>query len=323
LNDRPTSQEIIDVQLQFGLPDPALVEKDWFVVRALAAIVAADKGPFQLVFQGGTALSRAHRVIERMSEDVDIKIVSEGPPPRRALRRLRESITVELLNAGFKFDPKNEEQRYSNRESRYTCYRLPYEPLVAGQGALRPEIKIETAAFAARRAPVERPVISFIAEAFKRPPEVPAIACAAIVETAAEKFVALTRRAGAELAGVQRDRDSTLVRHIYDLHAIRGHYDPAEVAILAREVMQDDAKTRGNEFPAYRDDPLAETLRAVELIAADSGFAANYAAFRRNMVYGEGPEFAMAIVTLRSLANEVGNEERSARMQDRAQAGGS
>jgi hypothetical protein len=62
LNDRPTSQEIIDVQLQFGLPDPALVEKDWFVVRAVAAITAADKGQLQLVFQGGTALSRAHRV---------------------------------------------------------------------------------------------------------------------------------------------------------------------------------------------------------------------------------------------------------------------
>jgi predicted nucleotidyltransferase component of viral defense system len=87
LNDRPTLQELREVQRLFGLPEPALVEKDWLVVRALAAISNADKGPFQLVFQGGTALSRAHRVIERMSEDIDIKIVSEGPPPRPALRR--------------------------------------------------------------------------------------------------------------------------------------------------------------------------------------------------------------------------------------------
>lgn len=302
MNDRPTLQELQEVQQQFGLPDPALVEKDWFVVRALAAIAAADKGPFQLVFQGGTALSRAHRVIERMSEDVDIKIVSEGPPPRPALRRLRESITTELLKAGFKFDPKNTEHRKSNYESRYTLYRLPYEALAAGQGALRPEIQIETAAFAARRPPIELPVISFIAEAYKRPPEVPAFACAAIVETAAEKFVALTRRAGAELAGVQRTRDPTLVRHIYDLHVIRDHYDFAEVAALAREVMQSDADTRGHEFPAYGDNPLAETLRAVAGIAADPGFAASYATFQRNMVYGEGPEFDAATATLKTLA---------------------
>jgi hypothetical protein len=41
LNDRPTLQELIEVQRRFGLPDPALAEKDWLVVTALAAIVAA------------------------------------------------------------------------------------------------------------------------------------------------------------------------------------------------------------------------------------------------------------------------------------------
>jgi hypothetical protein len=302
LSDRPALEDLIEVRRQFKLPHEALVEKDWHVVRALAAIVAADKGPFQLVFQGGTALSRAHRLIERMSEDIDIKIISEGPPPRPALRRLRESITGELHKAGFAFDPRNPDHLKSNYESRYTLYRLPYEPIAAGQGTLRPEIQIETSVWPMRRPPVERPVISFVAEAFKRPPEVPAIACAAIVETAAEKFVGLTRRGGAELAGVQRDRDPTLVRHIYDLHVIRDHYDAADVAVLAREIMLADAETYGHQFPAYRDDPLAETLRAVEGIAADRDFVASYATFRRDMVYGEGPNFEAAIATLKSLA---------------------
>jgi predicted nucleotidyltransferase component of viral defense system len=302
LSDRPTHEDLIEVRRQFRLPHEALVEKDWLVVRALAAIAAADKGPFQLVFQGGTALSRAHRVIERMSEDIDIKIVSEGPPPRPALRRLRETITGELHKAGFTFDPKNPDHLKSNYESRYTLYRLPYEPMAAGQGTLRPEIQIETSVWPMRRPPIELSVISFVAEAFKRPPEVAAIACAAIVETAAEKFVGVTRRAGAELAGVQRDRDPTLVRHIYDLHVIREHYDAADVAVLAREIMQADAETYGHQFPAYRDDPLAETLRAVAGIAADRDFAASYATFRRDMVYGEGPDFGTAIATLKTMA---------------------
>jgi predicted nucleotidyltransferase component of viral defense system len=291
------------VQWQFGLPDPALVEKDWLVVRALAAITAADKGPFQLVFQGGTALSRAHRVIELMSEDIDIKIVSEGPPPPQALRRLRKSITAELLKAGFEFDPKNSEHLkpiYS--KSRYTRYQLPYKAIAAGQGALRPEIQIETSVWPMRRPPIELPVISFVAEAFKRPSEVPAIACAAIVETAAEKFVALTRRAGAELADVQRERDPTLVRHIYDLHAIREHYDPADVIALVREIMPSDADMYGHQFPAYRADPLAETLRAVDAIAADADFVSGYANFQRDMVYGQTADFERAIATLKSLA---------------------
>jgi hypothetical protein len=119
------------------------------------------KSPFQLVFQGGTALSRAHRVIERLSEDIVIKIVSTGLPPRPAQRRLRENITGELLKAGFVFDPNNSEQRKSNYESRYTLYQLPYEPIAAGQGVLRPEIQIETSVWPMRRLPIELPVISF------------------------------------------------------------------------------------------------------------------------------------------------------------------
>jgi hypothetical protein len=273
LSDRPTFQDLVEARRHFKLPHEALVEKDWFVVRALAAISTADKGVFQLVFQGGTALSRAHRVIERMSEDIDIKIVSEGPPSRGALRRLRESITAELHNAGFTFDPKNPEHVKSNYESRYTRYQLPYDPIAAGQGSLRPELQIQTSVWALRRPPVERPVMSFVAEAFDRAPEVPAIPCAAIAETAAEKFVALTRRAGAVLAGLQRERDPTLVRHIYDLHVIRAHYELVDVAALTPAIMQSDAETYGGQFPAYRDNPLEETLRAVAGIATDAAFA--------------------------------------------------
>jgi hypothetical protein len=60
-----------------------------------------------------------------------------------------------------------------------------------------------------------------MAEGLGEPAEVDSTECASIPETAGEKLVALTRRAGAELAGVRDKRDPTLVRHIYDLHVIR------------------------------------------------------------------------------------------------------
>jgi len=120
-----------------------------------------------------------------MSEDLDLKIVSDGPPPRTALRRLRESVTAKLIDAGFEFHPDNPDHRKSNFENRYTLCRLPYEAIAVGQGPLRPEIKIETSAWPLRRPPAPKPVRSFIAEGFDRPAEVPEIACVAIVETAA------------------------------------------------------------------------------------------------------------------------------------------
>ena len=252
MRDKPSLQDLLEVQREFNLPSPVLVEKDWYVVTALAAIQTADLKPFRLVFGGGTALSRAHRLIRRMSEDIDLKIVSDKPRTRSELRKLRDIVTSALLHAGFQFDPENPAHRNSGNESRYTIYRLPYTPQVTGEGALRPEIKIETAVWPLRLPSVDRSVTSFWAEAFKQPPEAPSIPCVAIVETIAEKFVALTRRAGAELADAGGPRDKALVRHVYDLHVVRSHYDPAEVLALAREIMHDDVEAYGHQFPAYR-----------------------------------------------------------------------
>jgi hypothetical protein len=41
LSDKPSLQDFLEVQKHFELPSPALVEKDWYVVKALAAINAA------------------------------------------------------------------------------------------------------------------------------------------------------------------------------------------------------------------------------------------------------------------------------------------
>ncbi len=299
----PSLQELLEVQQHFNLPSPILVEKDWYVVRALSAINSADVGPFRLVFSGGTALSRAHRLIHRMSEDIDLKIVSDRPCSRPELRTLRETVTNALLGAGFVFEPANPAHRESGNASRYTVYHLPYEPRAAGGGALRPEIKIETAVWPLRLPSVECSVSSFLAEAFNKPPEVPSIACVALVETIAEKFVALTRRLGTELAVADRPRDNTLPRHLYDLHVLRPHYDADRVIVLAREIMLADVEAYGHQFPAYRDDPVAETVRAVRGLPTDEFFAQCYATFLRDMVYGEAPDFPTALATLSALAD--------------------
>jgi hypothetical protein len=93
LSDKLSLQDLLEVQKHFGLPNPALVEKDWYVVKAIAAIAAIDTSPFQLVFNGGTALGRAYRLIGRMSEDIDLKIISTGPPRARHI----ESFVTLLL----------------------------------------------------------------------------------------------------------------------------------------------------------------------------------------------------------------------------------
>jgi Nucleotidyl transferase AbiEii toxin, Type IV TA system len=175
-----------------------------------------------------------------------ILIIATEKQPRSVYRQLREQITQALLAAGFEFDPKNAAHRLVMYESTYTLFQLPYAPLVERDAVLRPEIQIEISTWPQRRPSIHRAVCSFVAEAFKRPAEIGAIACADLAENAAEKFVALTRRAGAQLAGLRQKRDPTLVRHICDLHMLGTHVDQADVASLSHEVMVGDAETRGD-----------------------------------------------------------------------------
>lgn len=71
--------EVRAAQEHFGFLRPALIEKDWHILRAMRAVISVDAAPFQLVFAGGTCLARAHKVIRRMSEDVDFKIAPSIP----------------------------------------------------------------------------------------------------------------------------------------------------------------------------------------------------------------------------------------------------
>lgn len=292
----------------FGLVGTAPVEKDFHVVRAIAALASIDAAPFTLVFGGGTALARAHKIIRRMSEDVDFKIVPRPATVSRSILRqqlgtLRARVTDALLAAGFAFDPTDPACTRSRNENRYTIWHLPYDSIGGAGEGLRPTILIETT-YATLRLPSSlKPVSSFVAEAFGRAPEVPAIACVSLAETAAEKLVSLTRRTAMDLAGLSRDADPALVRHIYDLHTMRDLIDTDEVARLARDIATADAAEFRNQYLAYVADIAGETTKALDALRTAPVYRARYADFVGAMVYGEQTEFDDAMATITALAS--------------------
>ena len=221
---------------------------------------------------------------------------------RQQLGALRARVTEALLAAGFTFDPADPACTRSRNENRYTIWHLPYDsPGGAGEG-LRPTILIETT-YAALRLPSSlKPVSSFVAEAFGRAPEVPAIACVSLAETAAEKLVSLTRRTSMDIAGLSHDPDPALVRHIYDLHTMRDLIDPDEVARLARDIAATDAAEFRNQYPAYANDIVGETKKALDALRTAPVYRARYAGFVGGMVYGEQTEFDDAMATVTAMA---------------------
>jgi len=307
LNDE-AQRELREVQALFRLPSVGLVEKDVHVVRAIRAVMLVDAAPFTLIFGGGTALARAHKLVRRMSEDVDFKIVLQPLVTvsrnglRRELGRLGDKVTQALQGAGFTFDPADKASLRSQNENRYTVWQLPYDSGGgAGQG-LRPTIQIELTYSQLRLPPVTLPVSSFVAEAYGRPPEITALACVSVTQTAAEKLVSLTRRTAMEIAGLSRDIDLALIRHVYDLHMMRGQIDFDQAAALAGEIARTDAAEFRNQYPAYADDLAGETRKALDALRTDPMHARRYVDFIAAMVYGEQIAYSDAMSTVAALA---------------------
>ena len=58
---------------QMGIP-AVYVEKDYWVTYALSVLFNSVIGK-DIVFKGGTALSKCHHIIERFSEDIDLVVL--------------------------------------------------------------------------------------------------------------------------------------------------------------------------------------------------------------------------------------------------------
>lgn len=71
--DRPDFEATIDAAGDRLGVDPAIVEKDYWVSQILGAL--ARDFPSDLVFKGGTSLSKGYGLIHRFSEDVDLLVV--------------------------------------------------------------------------------------------------------------------------------------------------------------------------------------------------------------------------------------------------------
>ena len=75
--------ELIDAlvaEADIGDITAGLLEKDEHLTAALQAVFGLSFEHASLVFCGGTSLSKAHSLIERMSEDADIKLCCHQTP---------------------------------------------------------------------------------------------------------------------------------------------------------------------------------------------------------------------------------------------------
>lgn len=134
MNTIPDKALIEEVALVKGVSE-AFIEKDWYATQVIRLLSEKPQQDFILVFTGGTALSKAHRLIHRFSEDIDFRVLApaldgkNNSQVRKTMSGFKKSV-VELLNTGLLI-PSKPRLRITTATSSWIWATLP--------GSLRPK----------------------------------------------------------------------------------------------------------------------------------------------------------------------------------------
>ncbi len=131
-------QTILRTAHAFGV-EASIVEKDYYVTLFLERIVQTQP---DIIFKGGTSLSKCYKLINRFSEDIDLNIDTQTKPTEGQRRKLKEHIVSVVDDLGFTLT--NPEDVRSRRD--YNRYIIDY-PSVFSAPYLKEHLIVETAVY--------------------------------------------------------------------------------------------------------------------------------------------------------------------------------
>lgn len=309
------SSLFVDVADSIGLGNPAIVEKDYFVVQLLKLISTLEFPYHSAVFSGGTALSKSSIKTYRMSEDIDIKLTPnaalEALGSRNAKRNIRKGIKENIKLAIENSSHFSIENRPVTRdEGRYCCFDIRYPQAHQQAPCLRPFIKLEFIESDSLDAPEFRPIQSLYAKSLQSTAELETMACASILETQAEKLLSMLRRTASLARSADRDDDKALIRHVYDTHLIQTTQasDIESLATLMKNAIRIDVARYGNQHHEFAQTPINELRFGLNQLKTQEKHADRYNLYVSPMVYADSPvTWHDAFATFEALANNVLN----------------
>lgn len=278
-----------------GIESAAIVEKDHYIVELLSLLKPLSFDTHQLVFAGGTALAKSGVALNRMSEDVDIKLVPTAAflALSRTRRKLARKAVIQAITDAitvsntFSFDHNN--PKVTRDEARYNDIPVRYPQGLTQAPCLRPFIKLEMVESDLLEPPTLQDIHSLITMLTKKPAVVQAFPCVTIASTQAEKLVAMLRRTAAVSRDVERVDDTSLVRHIYDTWCIinTGSVNMLQLTAFVERVINLDIQRYGNQYPQFCNSAVTELKMGLDELENNPIHQRRYEQFVTPMVFGK------------------------------------
>jgi hypothetical protein len=306
-----------------GIGQVAIVEKDFWVCWALKQLFEHPTLSKQLIFKGGTSLSKVYGLIDRFSEDIDLvldwRVVCETEDPMGERSRTKQRELNEALNEkactyiAETMLPLLEEalgtlcklEVIPDEKDQGHVVRVEY-PKTMDPGGLLPYIQLETGPLASWLPHSEHTITPYAAEAFPDLFEDPLCMVRAIdaERTFWEKATILHHEA-------HRPEDSAVParysRHYYDL-SLMAVDKPLKAATLDNlDLLQNVVLFKNKFYPrgwANYDTAKPGTLKLVPQNHVLSAMRADYAAMQ-DMIFGRRPSFDEMIASLTALEDEI------------------
>ena len=138
-NDKAVFEQVVlKVAEETGV-EPGIIEKDYYVTLFLKRLTRIQP---DIIFKGGTSLSKCYKVIKRFSEDIDLSVDAHIRPTEGKRKELKENIVSVIDEFGFTLDNALDIKSRRN----YNRYVVDY-PAVFSLDFLKDHLVIETAVY--------------------------------------------------------------------------------------------------------------------------------------------------------------------------------
>ncbi|HFQ4904504.1 nucleotidyl transferase AbiEii/AbiGii toxin family protein [Vibrio vulnificus] len=287
-------QQFLEVSDALELGNPAIIEKDFWVVALLAELAKVSPEYHQMVFSGGTALAKSNVKILRMSEDVDIKLIPNqafDELSRAKKKGVRKAWVNEIEQAIIHSERFTVETRSVRDEYRYVEFELRYPQQFSQVPCLRPIIKLELIETIPLLDVESRSIQSLVAELYQQPHEVSSFDCVSVYATLVEKIISMLRRTMSVKRNTERSDDVALVRHIYDVHCITKltMSELNSIDGLFKAVLEEDIARFGNQHAEFVANPKQELQLGLKELEENPIFRQRFQEFVTPMVFNTEP----------------------------------
>jgi hypothetical protein len=297
---------------------PWSVEKDWWASMVLKSLFELDFSE-QLVFKGGTSLSKGWNLIQRFSEDIDIAINKEylgfeGDPTLKKITKLRKAsyaftqdtfcaaLDARLEDAGFveyKIEP-NEEPNTSTDPHSFNLY---YHSLTQLSEYISPSVKIEVSARSLMEPTEKRGIQSFVGTSF---PGQRFADSSKLIDTVIPKRTFLEKAFLLHeefKRNPEEMRSERMSRHLYDLERMMDT-DHCSEALKDKELYLSIIKHRAT-FTKLKDvDYNTHLPDHIDFIPPETvlkEYASDYSRMQESMIFGDSLPFDTLIDRLNEL----------------------